>query len=358
MSGWIETLPSGRLRAVYRDADGQRHTELFDQRRQAKAFLAATAAEQARGRWVDPRGGQVLFRDRAETWFTSRVMRRATARAYGRTLRVHLVPTFGARQLKEITPLAVRAFVSELSGRRSPKTVRNAHALLSNVLRDAVLEGLLLTNPCLGVRLPQDRPYEAVFLSPPQIDRLVAAVPDHVRSLVQVAAGTGMRWGEITGLERQRVDLLRRRLEVVETLEDIDGALTFGQPNSARSHRTISLPPHHLAATAPGRSPGAALRGAGARAGLHQRARHCRAPQQLLLAHLGPGHQGRRTVPSAAVPRPAAQSRGAAHRRGRADEGDPGPARHASIVMTMDRYGHLLEDVDDQVLDAIERRLG
>ncbi len=31
---------------------------------------------------------------------------------------------------------------------------------------------------------------------------------------------------------------------------------------------------------------------------------------------------------------------------------------HASIVMTMDRYGHLLADVDDQVLDAIERRLG
>ena len=37
MSGWIEKLPSGRLRAVYRDAAGDRHRELFD-RRQVKAF--------------------------------------------------------------------------------------------------------------------------------------------------------------------------------------------------------------------------------------------------------------------------------------------------------------------------------
>ncbi len=188
--------------------------------------------------------GQILFREWQEKWFTSRIMRRATERAYGATLRVHLVPAFGDLMLKQITPLTVRAFVTRLSEERSPKTVRNAHALLSNVLRDAVLEGLLLTNPCIGVRLPKDRPYEAVFLSPPQIDKLVEAVPEHYRTLVQLAAGTGMRWGEIAGLKRQRVDLLRRRLEVVETLEDIDGVLTFGQPKSARSRRTISLPPH------------------------------------------------------------------------------------------------------------------
>lgn len=244
MSGWIEKLPSGRLRAVYRDAAGDRHSELFDNRKQAKAFLASAAADMARGQWVDPRGGQILFREWQETWFASRVMRRATARAYATTLRAHLVPQFGHLQLKQITPLGVRGFVTALAEKRRPKTVRNAHALLSNVLRDAVLEGLILTNPCLGIRLPRDSPYEAVFLSPAQIDRLVEVVPEHYRSLVQLAAGTGMRWGELTGLKRQRLDLLRRRVEVVETLEDIDGVLTFGQPKSARSRRTISLPPH------------------------------------------------------------------------------------------------------------------
>jgi integrase len=30
---------------------------------------------------------------------------------------------------------------------------------------------------------------------------------------------------------------------------------------------------------------------------------------------------------------------------------------HASIVMTMDRYGHLLADVDEQLLAGLERQL-
>ena len=71
MSGWVGKLPSGRLRAVYRDAAGDRHSELFDNRRQAKAFLATAAADIARGQCVDPRGGQILFREWQEKWFVA-----------------------------------------------------------------------------------------------------------------------------------------------------------------------------------------------------------------------------------------------------------------------------------------------
>ena len=31
---------------------------------------------------------------------------------------------------------------------------------------------------------------------------------------------------------------------------------------------------------------------------------------------------------------------------------------HSSIVMTMDRYGHLLPDVDDDLIAGLERQLG
>ncbi len=55
MSGWLETLPSKRVRAVYRDADGRRHSRTFPTRRQAKAFLAATVTDLDRGHWIDPR---------------------------------------------------------------------------------------------------------------------------------------------------------------------------------------------------------------------------------------------------------------------------------------------------------------
>lgn len=89
--------------AVYRDEAGDRHTELFDNRRAAKAFPSAAAADLARGQWVDPGGGQLLFRQWQQTWLTHRVTRRATARSYATTLRVHLLPPFGHLMLKQIT---------------------------------------------------------------------------------------------------------------------------------------------------------------------------------------------------------------------------------------------------------------
>lgn len=99
MSGWIEKLPSGRLRAVYRDAAGDRHRELFD-RRQVKAFLATAAATLARGQWVDRAAGRSCSAS-GRTSGSSRVMRRATAPAYAATLRAHLVPAFGHLQPQE-----------------------------------------------------------------------------------------------------------------------------------------------------------------------------------------------------------------------------------------------------------------
>jgi integrase len=80
------------------------------------------------------------------------------------------------------------------------------HALLSTMLNDAVTEGLLLTNPCRATELPQAPTYEGVFLSPAELEVLVEAIDPLYRCLVLTAAGTGMRWGELTGLRLNRLD--------------------------------------------------------------------------------------------------------------------------------------------------------
>lgn len=123
--------------------------------------------------------------------------------------------------------------------------------MLSTILSDAVAEGLLLTNPCRFSRLPRAPRYEAVYLSPAEVERLVAAIDPAHRDLIVTAVGTGMRWGELAGLKRQRVDLLRRRLEVAETLVDVGGHLSFGEPKTVGSRRYISLPKPVIGALAP-----------------------------------------------------------------------------------------------------------
>ena len=351
MSGWLEVLPSQRVRAVYRDPAGHRHSATFATRKQAKAFLAATLTDLERGHWLDPRGGQTLFADWAARWLAARMTRPSTAASDEGRLRNHLLPHFGQLALKDITPLTVRSFIARLSGTLGPKTVRNVHALLSTVLRDAVLEGLLLSNPCTGVRLPVDTRSEAVFLSPAQIERLVEAIAPPYRTLVLTAAGTGMRWGELAGLPRIRLDLLRRRLEVAQTLVDVNGVLSFGEPKTPQSRRYVSLPPTLVRALAQHldghtgelvftNEHGSPLR----RSNFHARVWR----PAVAAAGLSPAprfhdlrHSHVAMLIAAGVPLKAIQ-----HRLG-----------HASIVMTMDRYGHLLADVDEDLLSGLERQL-
>jgi hypothetical protein len=50
------------------------------------------------------------------------------------------------------------------------------------------------------------------------------------RALVLVAAYGGLRIGELAGLRRRRVDLLRGRVDVAEIVVDIRGELYMGPP--------------------------------------------------------------------------------------------------------------------------------
>ncbi|MCW2599352.1 MAG: traSA:integrase fusion protein [Frankiales bacterium] len=348
---WVEQLPSGRHKAVYRDDTGQRFSKTFAKKADARRWLAAADSDRARGQWVDPRGGAMLLEDWAGLWFASRTVRPSTHANDQARYRNHLQPAFGEVPLKDLSPIRIRTFVAQLGVRRAPGTVRHVHALLSTMLSDAVEEGLLLTNPCRKTTLPRAPKTEAVYLSPAQLELLAAAIDPHYRCLLLTAAGTGMRWGELTGLRRDRLDLLRRRLRIDQTLVDINGELSFGQPKTRGSARTVTLPDPVLQAlsahlvghatdlvfTSPEGEP---LR----RSNFYHRVWI----PAVRAARLQPAprfHDLRHThvalLIAAGVPIKAIQER-------------PG---HASIVMTMDRYGHLLESVDEDLLNALNSRL-
>ena len=217
------------------------------------------------------------------------MLRPSSAAADESRLRIHLLPVFGESALKDITPLTVRSFVACLAARRAPKTVRNVFALLSTILRDAVLEGLLLSNPCIGVRLPADTAKEARFLSPVELEALLAVAPAEHRTLLLVAAGTGLRWGELAAMPVASLDLLRRRMQVTRTLSDVNGALSFGPPKTAVLAPVGQPAPdaRRGAQPAPARPP--------RRAAVHRRRRRAAAPQQLLLPRLETDRDRRRS---------------------------------------------------------------
>jgi integrase len=73
------------------------------------------------------------------------------------------------------------------------------------------------------------------------------ATPGRYRIAVTLAAHAGLRAGEVTGLTRDRVDFLRRQLQIDRQLvSPVAATPRFGPPKSAQSIRTVPLADHVL----------------------------------------------------------------------------------------------------------------
>jgi integrase len=101
--------------------------------------------------------------------------------------------------------------------RLSRQTVVNALALLRRALADAADEGLIPSNPALGVSVPRvarlDEPW--TFLVAYEVERLLGLpLRDEQRSIFTTAIFTGLRGGELWGLRWRDVRLAGDRPEL------------------------------------------------------------------------------------------------------------------------------------------------
>jgi hypothetical protein len=95
--GSVRKLASGRWQASYWH-EGARHiaSDTFHAKVEANRWLSTVDADLARGGWVDPRAGRIMFADYAESWLTQRTdLRPSTSEHYDLLLRLHLLPSLG-----------------------------------------------------------------------------------------------------------------------------------------------------------------------------------------------------------------------------------------------------------------------
>lgn len=245
MAGSIQHRPDRRSpwRARYRAPDGRQRSRSFRRKIDAERWLRDQLAAIDRGAWVDPHAGQTTVEEWAELWMARRVRLAATTEAsYRSILRSRILPTFGTTQLGKVTRGAVADWVrSMVEEGLSASRVRNSFNVLASMLDAAVSEGLIGRNPARGVELPAQPIREHRFLSAVEVARLADAAGD-ARSLIYVLAYGGLRWGEAVALRVGRVDLPRRRLDIVENASEVGGRLVFGEPKT-HQRRTVHLPP-------------------------------------------------------------------------------------------------------------------
>ena len=102
---------------------------------------------------------------------------------------------------------------------------------------------MIALSPCRRISLPRVVRREQLFLTAQEVGRLADVIAPFYRPLVYTAAYLGCRWGELAGLKRENVDLQRREIRIVGTLQDLGSDVRYvEETKTASSRRNISLP--------------------------------------------------------------------------------------------------------------------
>lgn len=167
------------------------------------------------------------------------------------------LPMLGSLRVDELEDVDIARFVNALDGRSAPKTIKNAHSLLSSVLESAVRKRIITSNPAKGIRLPRAGEQDATemrLLDHLEFDRLYQAFPEPYRPLLMVLFGAGPRWSEATALQVGDVMRQANTLRIVRAWKKAakpETGFRVGPPKTRKSRRTIALPAETMAAIWP-----------------------------------------------------------------------------------------------------------
>lgn len=304
-----------------------------------------------------------------------------------RELEMYIFPTFGTcdvRSTEHFSSDTIRAWVRVLERTKvrkgrgpldrnmSPKTIRNLHGLLSSILNEAVQAEppLRARNPCERTNLPRtddggtDADGEDIeFLTPQEVAGIRACMTLRQDQLMlDVKYGTGARYGEVTALAPYCLldDSAPVRLQIHRAWKrDGEGGYYIGVPKTKRSRRTIRVSNSVVVALAElekveeladddlffSNDAGERLHYSTFADRWHRAVRKAK-KEGLLPVYKHPTPHDLRHSHAAALISAGHAVTYVQRRLG-----------HESIKTTSDLYGHLLPEVDDDVMATIEAAL-
>jgi integrase len=272
----------------------------------------------------------------------------STARSYAEAIRLRLLPALGGHKLSDLSRRDLQLYVEGLHRAGvSPSRIHNTINPLRAIYRRALDLGDVAVSPCEGLRLPAENGKRERFATPDEAADLIAALPERQRPLWATAFYTGLRIGELQAIDCTHLDLAAN---VVRVERSWDRKAGFVEAKSKAGKRTVPIPailrPYLVARK---------LEIGGS--GLVFRTRHGnpfepsnvrrdarRWWEKAGLTPINP-HECRHTYASFMI---------AARVNAKTLSTYMG---HASITITMDRYGHLMPGNEAEAAELLDRYL-
>lgn len=237
-----------RYVARWRTPDGKSRERRFDRKVDAEQHLTSVEHRKLTGDYVDAERGRITFNKYADSWLEQKkaTVRPSTASTYSAHLDKHLRPAFGNVELRAITRERVKGFAASLTDEVAPTTARAIVFTFAAVLREAVDDNRISSNPAERIKVGSktERRVDPLHIANvvAKVPELADAMPPRWRAAVILMASTGLRLGECLGLTVDRVDFLRRTVRVDRQLVKGEGGMRFAPPKTRAGVRTIPVP--------------------------------------------------------------------------------------------------------------------
>ena len=352
--GSIYRRKDGRWCAEYKDFNRKTRYLYAKTRKEVSAKLRNALADRDAGLASDSEG--LTIEKYMDRWLESQRdrVRSGTFKPYEAIIRLHIKPTLGKIQLDKLNALQLEElYRQKLRDGLSARRVRYIHVTIRKSLKDAVRLQLLSRNVADSATPPKPVRTEITPLTQGQMRTLLdAARGDKLECLYVLACTTGMRQGELIGLQWKDIDFDAGTLRVNRSVYD---GIT-SPPKTKAGNRTIRLSKLAIAALRRHRIESAKHRisewvfpnSKGATIG-HQNL-HNRSWKPLLkkagLPHSTRFHDLRHSCISLLLA------------RGVPIKVVSEMAGHADVAITLSVYGHVLPDQQGACADGMDEALG
>lgn len=209
----IKKRTNGKWRARYRDEAGKEHAKHFDRKVDAQRWLDEETAGLVSGTWVAPAKRKITVGEWCDSWIEGYGSRRAST---VRQAKVHIAlirEEFGDVQLSAVRPSMVKSWSARLKADGAAQSyVYRLHGRLSQIMQDAVLDGLIGANPCSKRTSPSSGDQVPYVATTEQVWSLYDAMGERYKVSVLIGAFAGLTTAEACGLRPDDVKFLRREI--------------------------------------------------------------------------------------------------------------------------------------------------
>lgn len=226
---------AGYEASVYSRRDNKKIRKTFARESEAKSWRSEASSALANGSLRTPTRTTVAqawdawiagARSGAITNRSGDTYKPAALRSYERAMRLRVLPDVGRVRLTELRRPDLQDLVDKLAAEGlNPSTVKCTLLPLRAVCRRAVARGELAVNPCDGVELAAVRGRRERIAPPEEAEKLVEAVGEADRVVWAAAMYAGLRRGELQALRAEDVDLAAGIIRVERGWDEKDGVI-------------------------------------------------------------------------------------------------------------------------------------